>query len=150
MHLEAVLAGMFDSGSGRSETLGRHQDIAKWAAKDRRAHLSRGSSSTLTRDVRSSSSGGQIVAMMQAADSGHRYDPTTAALILLYLTNSRRSLRERKMSPVLVEVTGILVYQAFQVPFVENDHVVEQVAVPGDGPYGDGEIITKYCGDFCG
>jgi len=31
------------------------------------------------------------------------------------------------MSPVLVEVTGILVYQAFQVPFVENDHVVEQV-----------------------
>jgi hypothetical protein len=44
--------------------------------------------------------------MMQAADSGHRYDPTAAALILLYLTKSRRSLGERKMSPVLVVQAG--------------------------------------------
>ena len=66
---------MFDSGSRRSETSGRFQNTAKWAAKDRRAQLSRrGSSSILTRNVRTSSSDGQIAGMMQAADSGHRYE----------------------------------------------------------------------------
>ena len=54
------------------------------------------------------------------------------------------------MSSVLVKVADVMFHKALQMKFIENDHVVEQVAVPGDGPYGDGEIITKYCGDFCG
>jgi hypothetical protein len=54
------------------------------------------------------------------------------------------------MRPVVMVITDVFIRQALQMAFIENDHVVEQVAVPGDGPYGDGEIITKYCGDFCG
>jgi hypothetical protein len=45
------------------------------AAIVRRTQLSRSSSSVLKRNLRGSSSGGQVVATMQAAESWHRNDP---------------------------------------------------------------------------
>jgi len=67
-----------------------------------------------------------MVAIMQADDSGHRYGPTTAALIHLYFTKSRRSLLQGQMRSVVVVVTDVFVYQAIQMPLIHNDHMVEQ------------------------
>ena len=74
------------------------------------------------------SSGGQIVAMMQSAEPWHRYNPMVAFGILLCITTGRGSLRQRKMRAVLVIITDVLVHEAFQMPFVENDHMVEQIS----------------------
>ena len=70
--------------------------------------------------------------MMQAAESRRRYDSTTCIGDLLCFTTRRRSLRERQMRPVLMVVTDVFAHQAFQMPFVENDDMVEQLptAVP--------------------
>jgi hypothetical protein len=60
--------------------LNRQEDTAKPVAKGRRAHLSRSSFSTLTKNLRCCCSGGQVVAMMSCyeeknkrlcANSGH-------------------------------------------------------------------------------
>lgn len=52
----------------------------------------------------------------------------TTASILLYLTMGTRSLRQRKMCSVIVVVTDVLVHQAFQVTFIENDQMVEHIS----------------------
>ena len=72
-----VLDGVFYWKWGCSVTTNRHNDSTKWSANGRRAHLSRASSSILTGNVRSHSSGSQVVAMMQAAESWHGDDPAT-------------------------------------------------------------------------
>ena len=73
---------------------------------------------------------GQIVAMMQAAESGHDNDFAPGLRITHRYTTGRRFLGQREMRPVLVIVTDILIHQALQIPFVENDHMVKQIASP--------------------
>ena len=107
-------------------TTNRLKRKVEWAAKGRRAQLSRNSPSILSKNFRSGS-GGQIVAMMQAAKPCHRYDPMVSFGILLCFAASRCSLPLRKMSSVLVVITDVLVHEAFQMPFVENDYRVEQI-----------------------
>jgi hypothetical protein len=60
---------------GESATTNRQEDRAESAERGRRAHLSRSSSSTLTRDVLSYNSGNRIITIMQAAESGNGFDP---------------------------------------------------------------------------
>ena len=67
--------------------------------------------------------------MMQTAEPWHGNDP--AACIGISSAASRPAwglLRQAKMRSVLVVVTDVLIHQAFQMPFIENDHMVEQIA----------------------
>jgi len=109
----------------------RHESKIQWAAKGQRAQVSRSSSSILRKIVRSNS-GSQIVPMMQSAQPRHCYDSATRLRVTRCRATGRRSLRQRKMRAVLVIITDVLVHEAFQMPFVENDHMVEQIsaAVP--------------------
>jgi hypothetical protein len=72
--------------------------------------------------------------MMQTAELGHRYNPVAATEIHLRFTAGRRSLRQRKMRSVLVVVTDVLVHQAFQMPFIQNDRMVEQITAAVANP----------------
>jgi hypothetical protein len=85
------------------------------------------SSSILRKNIRGSS-GGQIVAMMQAAKPWHRNDSATRFAVTRYFAASRRSLRQRKMSSVHVVIADVLIHEAFQMTFVENDRMVKLVA----------------------
>jgi hypothetical protein len=58
-------------------TTDSHRDFAEYAARDQQPHLALSSSSTLTREARSNSSGGQTVTVMQATKSWHGYDWAT-------------------------------------------------------------------------
>jgi hypothetical protein len=63
--------------------------------------------------------------MMQATKPRHGNDPATCIASLFCLTTGRRTLRQRKMSPVIVIVTDVLVHQAFQMALIQNYHMVE-------------------------
>ena len=106
-----------------------HEDTCKSAAKAHGTDCSRRVSSTPRRNVRNRDSGSQIVAMMQTAEPWHRYYPVTHnAGVTHCLTIRGRFLRQRKMSSILVIIPDVLVHQAFQMPFVENDHMIDQIA----------------------
>jgi len=66
--------------------------------------------------------------MMQSAEPWHRNDSAAHFRVTQCFAASRRSLRQRKMSSVLVVIADVLIHEAFQMPFVENDHMVEQIA----------------------
>ena len=121
---EVVLAGW----EGPSVATNCHEVRAERVTKDRRTHLSRSISLTPIRNVRDSNSGGQIVAMMQAAEPWHRYDFASYFGVARCFTAGRRSLCQCKMRPVFVIVLDVLAHQAFQVAFIENDRMVEQIA----------------------
>jgi hypothetical protein len=102
-----------------------HADTFKPAAKAHGTDFSRGVSLTPRRNVRNRDSGSQIVAMMQTAQPWNRYYPVTHnAGVTHCFTIHGRFLRQRKMSSILVIIPDVLVHQAFQMPFVENDHMV--------------------------
>ena len=65
--------------------------------------------------------------MMQAAESWHGYDPATRIVLVMHFTTRRSSFFQREMSPVVVVIADVLVHQAFQMPFVEHDDMVEQI-----------------------
>jgi len=72
--------------------------------------------------------------MMQTAEPGHGYDLATGTGILCCRTTGGRSLRQREMHPVIVIVADVIVHRALQMPFIENDHMVEQIAAAVAGP----------------
>src|ERR1035438_5952687 len=72
--------------------------------------------------------------MMQTAKPWHRYDLAICAGVLLWLTSFRRSLRQPEMRSILVVVTNVFVHQTFQVAFIDNDHMVEQVSAGAADP----------------
>ena len=65
--------------------------------------------------------------MMQPAEPWHR--DNFAALVRTFrrLTACRSLLAQAEMRPVVVIVTDVLVHQAFQMPFIENDDLIEQI-----------------------
>jgi hypothetical protein len=140
---ESVLEGAFDREKGRLVATDRQEDTAKSAARVRWVQVPRIFSSTLTREVRSSDSGGQIVTMMRTAELGHGYDLATCTGILFCRTTGGRSLRQRKMSPILVVVADVLIHQAFQMAFIENDHMVEQIATAVANPSFGNAVLQR-------
>src|ERR1035441_7007107 len=80
------------------------------------------------------SSGGQMVTMVQAAEPWKRYNRATCNRILLRIATFGCSLRQRKMRSVVVVVTEVLDHQSFQMPFIDNDQMVEQVLATGADP----------------
>ena len=76
--------------------------------------------------------------MVQAAESLHGYDLAACIGILFCFTTSRRSFVQCKVRSVVVIVADVLIHEAFQMPFVEHDHVVEQIAAAvADPPLGN-------------
>ena len=76
--------------------------------------------------------------MMQTAQPWHRYNSAIYTRLAHGFTTGRRSLRQREMRPVLVVVADVLIHQAFEMPFIENDHVIDQIAAAiADPTFGD-------------
>ena len=44
------------------------------------------------------------------------------------MTTGGRSLRQRNMRSVVVVVADVIIHESFQMPRIEHDHVVEQIA----------------------
>ena len=66
--------------------------------------------------------------MMQTAEPWHRDNPTTQSGLAHCLTTGRRSLCQSEMRSVVVIIAHVLKHEAFQMPLVENDHMVEQIS----------------------
>lgn len=64
LNAAAILEGVVCKEKGRLVSTNRYEDTVERAANGRRTHLSLGSSSTASENVRYSSSGGKVVAMM--------------------------------------------------------------------------------------
>ena len=62
--------------------------------------------------------------MVQAAESGHRYNAKPAAGTRFCRTAGRRFLHQRKMSSVIVVILDVFIHQARQVTFVDRNHMV--------------------------
>lgn len=76
--------------------------------------------------------------MMETAEPGHRYNPAAHTGVGHCFTTRRSFLCQREMRPVLVVVTDVLVHQASEMPFIQNNHVVEQIATAVANPsFGD-------------
>lgn len=106
----------------------RDEDTRVRVVRSRRAHLSRRSSSNLFRIDRGGGSGSRILAMMQTAELWCVYNFTACKGIFLSFTLGGCSLRQRKMSTVLVVVTDVIVHKAFEMALVQNNHMVQQVS----------------------
>ena len=122
-------------------TADENEMTAKSGVSGFRAHFSSRSSSVLTRYVGSSSSGSTIVAMMQTTQPWHRNHLVTVAGIFPCFTTRRRSLFQREMGAILEIVEDVFVDQAFQMPPIENDHMVEQIPSAGAYP----AFPTPFC-----
>jgi len=60
----------------------------------------------------SSSSGGEIVTMMQTAEPGHGYDLAACAGVFFCRATGGRSLRQREMRSVVVVVADVIIHKA--------------------------------------
>ena len=65
--------------------------------------------------------------MVQAAESLHGYDLAACIGILFCFTTGRRSFVQCTVRSVVVIVADVLIHKALQMPFVEHDHMVEQI-----------------------
>ena len=65
--------------------------------------------------------------MMKTSEPWHRCNLATDTGILICLMPAGRSLRQREMRSVFTVITNVIVDQAFQIPFMENNPMVEQI-----------------------
>ena len=72
--------------------------------------------------------------MMQTTQPWHRCHLVTDAGSFPCFTTRRRSLFQREMCAILEIVEDVFVHQAFQMPPIENDHMVEQIPATGASP----------------
>jgi hypothetical protein len=91
----------------------------------------------------SARSGGQFVAMMKAAESWHRCDLSTGAWIPFSTATGRRSLRQREMRSVFVIVANVLTHQAFQMPLIQHNYMVKQIAAAVADPAFGHAVLTR-------
>ena len=69
-----------------------------------------------------------------SAKSRHGYDPATGIGTRRCLTTDGRLLRQRNMSSVLMIITGVFSHQALQMTFIQDGHMVEQIAAAVANP----------------
>jgi hypothetical protein len=72
--------------------------------------------------------------MMQTTQPWHRCHLVTDAGSFPCFTARRCSLFQRAMCAILEIVADVFFHQAFQLPLIENDHVVEQIPASGADP----------------
>jgi len=65
--------------------------------------------------------------MMQSAQSRHRDDFAIRNGIRFVFAPAGRLLRQREVRPVLVVIANEFGHEPFQVAFVEDDHMIEQI-----------------------
>jgi hypothetical protein len=65
--------------------------------------------------------------MMQATKSWHRDYPVPHIRSADCFTTVRRSFIQREMRPVVVVVADVLIHQAFQMPFIQDNHMIKQI-----------------------
>lgn len=99
-------------------------------------------------DCSNGASGHEIVAMMQPAEPRHGDDLRIHRCILCSLSSSRSSFVQPKVRPVIVEVANVLIHETLQMPFVEHDHVVEQIAATGSHPAARQPRFARGCGSW--
>ena len=124
-------------------TTNRREGDAEWVAKYQQTHFSHGLWPMFMKDVRSSDSGSQIVTMMQPAKPRCGYDFVTCTRILHRSTTGRSTFRQREMSSVVMIVTDVLFHQPLEVPFIHNDHMVEQVPTTASDPALSDAILPR-------
>lgn len=81
--------------------------------------------------------------MMQPAEPRHGNDLRVNWSSLHHLSASGSLLAQSKMSSVVVIIADILVHQAFQMPFIEHDHMVKQIAAAGTDPTLGNTILPR-------
>src|SRR6266481_7988179 len=74
------------------------------------------------------------VAMMQAAESREGTHRASHCGKARGQSARRRVLRQSKMGPILMVVADIVAHEPFQMPFVQYDHMIEQVAAAASHP----------------
>src|ERR1035438_5832017 len=72
--------------------------------------------------------------MVKAAELWHRDNLAAYIGILLCLSTAGRSFRQREMRPVVVVVTDVFSHQSFQMQFIDDNHMVEQVPTAAADP----------------
>jgi len=72
--------------------------------------------------------------MMQTTQPWHRSHLVTSAGIFLCFTTCRRPLFQREMGAVFEIVEDVFVHEAFQMPPIENDNMIEQIPAAGAYP----------------
>lgn len=71
---------------------------------------------------------------MQTAEPGYCRNPGRQAGLVCRFPASGCSLFQRKMGPVLMVVTDVLVHEGFQMPFIHSNHMVEQITTTAADP----------------
>ena len=72
--------------------------------------------------------------MMQTTKPWHGCHLVTDAVSFPCFSTRGRSLLQREMSAILEIVEDEFVHQAFQMPPIENDHMIEQIPAAGAYP----------------
>ena len=72
--------------------------------------------------------------MMQATKPWRRHNLAACVMTLRHFSARRSLLAQTKVGSVLVVVTDVLIHEALQMPLIENDHVVEQIAAAVTNP----------------
>jgi hypothetical protein len=72
--------------------------------------------------------------MMESAEPRDRYNPAAFGGSLHCFAACRSLLVQTKMCPVAVVVMDILAHQAFEMPLIEDNHMVEQFAAAVSDP----------------
>ena len=76
--------------------------------------------------------------MMQAAEPWHRNNLATHIGSAYCFTKTRCSLRQREVRPIVVVITDVIIHEALEVPFADDDHMVEKIpAAVADPAFGD-------------
>ena len=66
--------------------------------------------------------------MVEATEPRHRYDFAGHICNRRWHPTLRHSLVQREVCPVIVVVTHVLSHHSLEMPFVEHDHMIEQVS----------------------
>jgi hypothetical protein len=72
--------------------------------------------------------------MMQTAEPWHGYNLVTCARIRFCFTTRWSLLLQTEVRAIFVVIADVIVHQALQMPFIENDHMVEQIAAAVANP----------------
>jgi len=70
--------------------------------------------------------------MMQAAEPWHGKDLGACRRTFRSFSESRSLFIQTKMCSVVVIIADVLIHQALQMPLIQNDHMVEQIAAAGN------------------
>jgi len=92
------------------------------------AQRSRSSPSALTKNSRCGGLCRPVVAMMESAEPWHRNDLAACLGRGRSLTTGGRLFCQPEMSAIIVVVADVFRHEALEMPLVENDDMVEQIA----------------------